>query len=169
MEKLEFKKLLFKTAFCAMVCDGHVDPREIEEIKKIDANTSYFNDVDMTDELNQLIDEVSSKGKLLLLELFQTLRENKFTTVQELLIIEITIRVINADNIIDDNEVRFIRLLRSKLDVENEILRDRFGKIPYLMNMNYDNINKNVDQGNQDAMKDFDLTANIDLSKLSIN
>ena len=54
METIEFKKVLFKTAFCVMACDGHIDQLEIDEMKKIDTNTSYFNDVDLSNELDDL-------------------------------------------------------------------------------------------------------------------
>ena len=47
MEKIEFKKLLFKIAFCTMGCDGDIDTLEIEEMKNIDKSTSFFNDVDL--------------------------------------------------------------------------------------------------------------------------
>ena len=33
MESIEFKKILFKTAFCVMACDGDIDELEIEEMK----------------------------------------------------------------------------------------------------------------------------------------
>jgi len=42
MDKIEFKKLLFKVAFCTMACDGHIDKREIEEMKIMDKKTSFF-------------------------------------------------------------------------------------------------------------------------------
>ena len=41
-----------------MACDGHIDDLEIEEMRKIDTNTSYFKNVDLSDELNELIEEI---------------------------------------------------------------------------------------------------------------
>tara|TARA_B100000795_G_scaffold187881_1_gene142913 strand:- start:697 stop:1203 length:507 start_codon:yes stop_codon:yes gene_type:complete len=140
METLEFKKILFKTAFCVMACDGHIDELEIEEMKKIDTSTSYFNDIDLSSELTRLISSVKSRGKIIVKELFQTLRENELSTVQELLIVEVALRIINADNKVDENEIKFLNFLRSKLDVANETLIDRFGSIPSLVNMNYDKL-----------------------------
>ena len=168
MENLEFKKILFKTAFCVMACDGHIDDLEIEEMKKIDINTAYFNKVDLSDELSQLIEEVKTKGKIIVLELFQTLRTTKLTIVQELLIIEVAFRIINADNKVDENEIKFLNLLRSKLDVENETLRDRFGNIPYLSNMNYAKINLIDSQNNfieNIKLPDMISLTNIDLEE----
>ena len=50
MEKNEFKKLLFKVAFCTMVCDGHIDESEIDEMKMMDKNTSFFHNLDLYEE-----------------------------------------------------------------------------------------------------------------------
>ncbi|MCB0537818.1 MAG: hypothetical protein KDE33_09840, partial [Bacteroidetes bacterium] len=138
MEPIEYKRILFKTAFCVMACDGHIDDREINEMKEIDKNTTYFKDVDLSDELDFLVTQVKTEGKKIVKSLLNTLRVTKLSMVQELLILEVALRMINADNKVEENEIKFLNLLRSKLDVENEIIRDRFGNIPYLTNMNYD-------------------------------
>ena len=54
MDKNEFKKILFKVAFCAMACDGKIQKEEIEELKIMDKKTSYFAEIDLSDELKQL-------------------------------------------------------------------------------------------------------------------
>ena len=157
MESTEFKKILFKTAFCVMACDGHIDNSEIEEMKKIDTNTSYFNDMDLSAELNQLIEEIKSKGKTLVKEFFETIRDSELTIVQELLILEISFRIISADNKIDENELKFLNLLRSKLNVDNEVLMDRFGNIPYFRNMNRSEIKDNSNSSQNDFIKNINL------------
>lgn len=55
VNKKEFKKILFRTAFCSMACDGTIDDLEINEMKNIDKNTSYFNEIDLSNELDHLI------------------------------------------------------------------------------------------------------------------
>ena len=62
MDKIEFKKLLFKVAFCTMACDGHIDKREIEEMKIMDKKTSFFEAIDLSEELKQLIKDLDKKG-----------------------------------------------------------------------------------------------------------
>ena len=47
VNKKDFKKILFKTAFCSMACDGKIDDLEIKEMKLIDKNTSYFSKIDL--------------------------------------------------------------------------------------------------------------------------
>lgn len=143
MQTEDFKKLLFKIAFCVMACDGNIDESEIEEMKKIDLSTTYFNDIDLSIELDNLISDLKNKNVKIVKNLFDSLRENTLSISQELLILEVTLRIINADNIIDENEVRFLNLIRSKLDVADKIISERFGKISYLKNLNYEEIQIN--------------------------
>ena len=79
MEKNEFKKLLFKVAFCSMACDGHIDEREIDEMKMMDKNTSFFHDIDLSEELSELISELGKKGAQIINDLFKTLKNNIFS------------------------------------------------------------------------------------------
>ena len=139
----EFKKILFKTAFCSMACDGNIDDLEIEEMKQIDKNTSYFSKVDLSKELDKLIKKIKADGKKVISELFETLRNVDLNIVQELLVLEVAMRIISADNRHEKNEIKFLNLLRSKLDVDNEIILDRFGSVPFLDNMNYQKLNVN--------------------------
>ena len=140
MEKKDFKNLLFKTVFCVMACDGSIDDLEIQEMKKIDLNTTYFSDTDLSKELDNLINELKDKNTKIIKSLFDSLRKNTLTITQELLILEVTMRIINADEIIDENEVRFLNLIRSKLDIGDKMIHERFGKIPYLKNHNHDEL-----------------------------
>lgn len=137
METQQFKQILFKTAFCCMACDGHIDDREIQELKIMDKKTSYFEDVDLSKELENLISQFNKKGKKTIEELFQQLRDTDLNTVQELLLLEVALRIINADERIDENEIKFIHFLRSKLVVHDEIILDRFGKVEFLFDKDY--------------------------------
>ena len=139
MDKVEFKKLLFKVAFCTMACDGHIDKREIDEMKVMDKNTSFFDGVDLSSELSGLIDELNLKGAKVIEALFSSLRANKLNPIQELLILEVAMRIINSDHKHDENEFRFIHLLRAKLDLHDETISDRFGDVTLLNTNEYTN------------------------------
>jgi hypothetical protein len=137
MDAIEFKKLLFKTAFCCIACDGHIDDREVAEMKYLDKNTSYFGDTDLSKELDSLIEDLKSKGKHIVYEFFEQIRKSEISFVQELLMLEITFRLIHSDEKIDDNEVKFLRLLRSHLKVYDEIIIERFGEVNLLFDKKY--------------------------------
>ncbi|MCY4161911.1 MAG: hypothetical protein OXE77_08630 [Flavobacteriaceae bacterium] len=138
MGSTEFKKLLFKTAFCVIVCDGEIDDLEIQELSRIDKNTSYFNDIDLSKELRELIISFKKTGKKVINELFEAIRKQKLDITQELLLLEITIRIMNSDKRVDDNEIQFLNTLRSKLDVYNEVISERFGYTPLFKQYTFD-------------------------------
>ena len=159
MESVEFKKLLFNVAFCAMACDGHIDDREIEEMKVIDKKTTYFGDIDLSEELTDLINQLKEKGKEIITELLDKLKDSDLNTIQELLVLEVALRIVNADNILDENEINFIRLIRSKLKLHDEIIKDRFGIIDYLVtNRDYlTNINTDINNFKQMDSVSFEI------------
>jgi hypothetical protein len=160
MEKDKFKKILFKVAFCAMACDGEIQKEEIEELKFMDKNTSYFADIDLSNELTQLVNDFESKGTKVIEELFELLRTTKLNPIQELLVLEIALRIINADNVIDENEVKFINFLRSKLEVYDEIIIDRFGELDILYTNEYSKNKFTLEQ-------EKEFTENIELPEIS--
>ena len=144
MDKNKFKKVLFKVAFCAMACDGDIDQREIEELKIMDENTSFFSEIDLTDELKQLVKDFKNKGTKVIEELFGYLRETKLNPIQELIVLEVALRIINVDKRHDENEVKYINLLRSKLELHDETINDRFGELDILYTNEY---SKNIVAG----------------------
>ena len=137
LERHEFQRLLFRTAFCLMACDGHIDEREINEIKKMNKSSAYFQGIDLSDELEVLLNDFKERGKHIVDELFDTLESLEISTVQELVILEISFRLIHADEKVDENEIKFLRFLRSKLKIHDEIIRDRFGVVEYLFDKDY--------------------------------
>jgi hypothetical protein len=167
MEKTEFKKLLFKVAFCTMACDGYIHKKEKEELEIMDKQTSFFEAIDLSDELSQLIDDFKSKGTKVIEELFITLRETKLNSIQELIVLEVALRIINADERHDENEKKFIHLLRSKLELHDQTINDRFGEIGILHTNEY---SRNIVVGKSDhefaeqvKLPDFTDLVKIDL------
>lgn len=137
LERQEFQRLLFRTAFCLMACDGHVDDREVAEIRLMDKSASFFQGIDLSNELDELLSDLKSRGKQIVDELFETIDKLTISTVQELLILEVAFRLVHADEKVDENEIKFLRYLRSKLKVHNETIRDRFGVVEYLFDKDY--------------------------------
>jgi len=120
-----------------MACDGHIAAREINEVKLIDKKASFFDAIDLSNELSQLIVEFKNKGTKVIEELFQTLKDNKLNTIEELLILEVALRIMNADEKHDENEINFIHFLRSELELHDETINDRFGELDILHTNEY--------------------------------
>jgi hypothetical protein len=167
MEKNEFKKLLFKVAFCTMACDGHIDEREIDEMKVMDKNTSFFHDIDLSRELSELISELDKNGVQIINDLFKTLKDNILNPIQELIILEVALRIINADDKHDENEIKFIHFLRANLKLHDKEIVDRFGEIDILHTSSTKNV---VKEGNKrDFTKDLTLPEINEIKKISFN
>lgn len=135
MEQLLFIRLLFESAFCCMICDGELHADELEELKWMDKNTSYFKKIDLSDELQVLISKANEKGSLILSDFFIKLETANLSIVQEMLILEVNIRIINSDKNIDPAEVKYLHRLRSKLKITDTVLNDRFGNVDSMINI----------------------------------
>mgnify|MGYP006150997131 FL=1 len=165
MEKNEFKKLLFKVAFCSMACDGHIDESEIDEMKVMDKNTSFFHGIHLSEELSELISELDKKGVQIINDLFKTLKDNILNPIQELIILEVALRIINADDKHDENEIKFIHFLRANLKLHDKEIVDRFGEIDILHTSSTKNV---VKEGNKrDFTKDLTLPELSEIKKIN--
>lgn len=133
MDKKEFRNILFRTAVFAMACDGEIHETEIQELESIAKNTPYFEGTEQGSLLAELVEKIKKQGRSTVKEYFELISGGEFTPSEELLILEVALRIIQADKKIDQNEERFMRALRRCLLVSDEILKLRFGSIEYLM------------------------------------
>lgn len=53
--------------------------------------------------------------------------------------LEIAFRLAQADERLDENEIKFIRFLRGKLKLPDAIIKDRFGFVEYRFDKDYTN------------------------------
>ena len=166
MEKENLQKLLFKVAFCTMSCDGDIDDREIEEMKLIDTQTSYFANIDLSNELAVLVKNFEAHGVGVIEELFGELKQAELNPIQELLLLEVAIRIIYADKRVDENEVKFFNFLRSYLKVPNEIIHERFGKIDFLESSDYYG---NLHRKEEGFIKTMELPEMIELRQIDFS
>jgi uncharacterized tellurite resistance protein B-like protein len=120
MEQISFNKLLLKTAFSCMACDGDIDPSELDLIRDIEKNEKIFLIDDFESQINSLFEEINEKDISFLKDYLSELENSNLTNSQELKIIEIAIKMIKADSIEQYSEIKFFKIMRSKLTVSNE-------------------------------------------------
>ena len=120
-----------------MACDGKIVPEEIQELKIIEKNTPFFKEIDLSDELEFLKKELEEKGVQIVEDLFNSLKESDLNPIRELIILEVALRIIAADREYDENEIKFVNLLRANLKIHDEWIIDRFGKIDILHTSDY--------------------------------
>ena len=132
MEAINYKNILLNTAVCAIACDGDVDAREIDALKNIEKNSPYFSSQDLSETLEKSLDKCSLDAIKFQKSIFSDIKKAKLNLVQELTLMEISLRIIAADKIEEDSEREFIINLRKCLTISDLILFQRFGKIEYL-------------------------------------
>lgn len=129
----DFNKILLKTAFSFMTCDGHIADNEVALIRKMAEEDKAFGEIDIDNELDFLIEVINTMGMGFLKDYFKVLKNAQLKQEQELKLIDIAVRTLYADNRVDYNEIKFFRIFRSLLSVtdaqiyqQNPQLADEF-------------------------------------------
>ncbi|RIA09365.1 hypothetical protein OE09_1197 [Flavobacteriaceae bacterium MAR_2010_72] len=125
METLDFNKLLLKTAFSCMACDGDIDKREVKLIKKLQKECKTFGDLDINKELDILLLDINKDGHQFLKNYFHELTTTKLSETNELRIVEAAIDTIKADEKVEYSEIKFFKVIRSKLKIDNETILEK--------------------------------------------
>ena len=120
MEQISFNKLLLKTAFSCMACDGDIDKREVVLIKTMHQQKNIFGEIDINQELDNLLLEINRDGHKFLRSYFNELTSSELTEQNELKLIEAAIDTIKADDKVEYSEIKYFKVIRSKLKIDNE-------------------------------------------------
>jgi len=138
MDNNTFKNLLLETAVSAIACDGSVDEKEIEALRNIEKNSPYFSSDDLSKDLGKYLKNCEKNLEKFQSSLFKKIKKAKLNILQELSLMEISLRIISADEKEEEDEINFVKLLRSNLSISDLILYQRFGKIEYLGILNFE-------------------------------
>ncbi|MCC5916726.1 MAG: hypothetical protein JJU02_05300 [Cryomorphaceae bacterium] len=120
MEQIRFDKLLLKTAFSCMACDGDIDKREVALIKEMHQKQKIFGEININQELDSLLLEINSDSQKFLRSYFNDLASSELSEQDELKLIEVAIDTIKADDKVEYSEVKFFKVIRSKLKINDE-------------------------------------------------
>jgi uncharacterized tellurite resistance protein B-like protein len=129
MDTITFDKLLLKTAFCCLACDGNIDSREVDLLKSVFSTNPLYSDSNFEEKLNAFIQKYNEKGKEFFGFYFDLLNQYDLSEQEELMIIDIAIKTIKADEEIQYAEVKFFKSIRSKLKVSDEVILNAYPDI----------------------------------------
>lgn len=125
MDALQFSKLLLKTAFSCMACDGDIDKREIKLIKKLQNKHNTFGVIDIDVEMDTLLLAINKDGDQFMRDYFDELTSSELTESNELNLIEVAIDTIKADEKVEYSEIKFFKVIRSKLKIDNDPILEK--------------------------------------------
>jgi uncharacterized tellurite resistance protein B-like protein len=125
MKKQQFNNLLLKTAFSCMACDGEIHPNEVKLIKKLQEEQQIFGEIDINAALDKMLLSINKDGHHFLKEYFNELATAELSLVEELNLIEVAIQTIKADDKVEYSEVKFFKVIRTKLKIDNEPILEK--------------------------------------------
>ncbi len=88
-----------------------------------------YSDSNFDEKLNSFIKKYNDKGKEFFTFYFDLLNEYDLSELQELMIIDIAIKTIKADEEIQYAEIKFFKSIRSKLKVSDEAILNSYPDI----------------------------------------
>ena len=118
MENNEINSLLLKTAFACMACDGDIDQKEVELLKTLQREQQLFGEIDIETHLELFLSQINENSNAFIRGYFHQLNEFSLTEEMELKIIEVAISTIKADDKIEYSEIKFFKVIRSKLKIQ---------------------------------------------------
>lgn len=131
---METNELYLKTAFCCMACDGEIAEEEIRLLKEFANNSSLFKGLEINEKLNEFVSQINATGQSFLTQFINELQEKSFDEEEELALIKIAIKTIEADNEIQYSEIKFFKRIRGCLNISDEkILKELPDKEDYLL------------------------------------
>lgn len=153
---MKTQELFLKTAFCCMACDGDIANEEVELLSNMIKDTDLFNDVDVSGLTKNYITQINQQGPCFLSNYLEELKNSSLNKGEQLNIVKIAIKTIEADNKIQYQEISFFKKIRKLLPISNEDIKGLFqdnGQIELyllpdidddldiLQNISFDNLN----------------------------
>jgi uncharacterized tellurite resistance protein B-like protein len=132
MNQPSFNELLLKTAFSCMASDGHIDPREIQLIISLEKEENLFGIKDIKESLNDLVNKINQNGHVFLRTYLLELSQSELSTEEQVTLIRTAIKTIKSDNEEHYSEIRFFKIIRSKLSVSDSVLIEQLSEFENL-------------------------------------
>ena len=128
------EELYLKTIFCCIACDGDIATEEVDMVRELCVKDRFFHNLDSEKYLNSWITEINEQGGMFLQSYLKELISVDLNETEQLLIVSLAIKAIEADNRIEYAEVKFFKKIRSRLTISDEaILTEHPDKDDFLL------------------------------------
>ena len=128
---------MLKSAVSVIACDSSIEESEISEIRNIVENEIYFMGYELDATLKKNIDDIKLNGRNAVNQFLHEITSNDLNEHQELLLIEVLLKIILSDKKVEENELRFLHLAKSRLKTDEQTLIIKFpNQVDYLVDFN---------------------------------
>lgn len=119
---MNITELYLKTLFCCSACDGDIAPEEVSLVKQLSINDSSFEGIDVENTLNIYVKTINEKGSIFLKDYLSEVANTNLSDEEQVKLIELAIKMIEADNQILYSEIKFFKKIRNRLSVSDECI-----------------------------------------------
>ena len=109
-----------------MACDGDIAKEEIEMVKILCEKDDFFKNIESETYINNWIGEINERGAAFLQTFLSEINSVQLDKEEQLKLIELAFKTIEADNRIEYSEVKFLKKIRSRLSVSDEDVLEKF-------------------------------------------
>lgn len=128
------EELYLKTVFCCMTCDGNIDPEEVNMVKDLCENYQIFKDIDVEKYINTWISDINENGSGFLLSYLRNISSVELNDDEQLLLVSLALKTIEADKVIEYSEIKFFKKIRLHLSINDDLILAKFpDKEDYLL------------------------------------
>lgn len=103
-----------------MACDGEIAKEEILLLHEMVANTDLFKDLDVEVALKKYVDSINENGILFINQYLNEVAEGNLTKEEQMSLVDLAFRTIEADKCISYSEVKFFKKIRVRLSLTDE-------------------------------------------------
>lgn len=106
-----------------MACDGDIATEEIQLLRELITQTDLFNDIDVEVTLKRYVDSINQNGVIFLSQYLNEVADDELSKEEQLCLVDLAFKTIEADNRIEYSEVKFFKKIRVRLSLtDGEIL-----------------------------------------------
>ena len=137
MKSKDFQALLLRAAVVAMAADGEVAEAEKQELARVANSTAYFLGFDHTALLPELLADEENTADGAVAQLAEAVAAAQLNDRQESVLLDVLLRVIEADGVVLLTERELLRALRPVLRISDTLLLGHYPQLlGYLMSDN---------------------------------
>ena len=121
--------MLLRAAVVAMAADGEVAEAEKQELAQVASSTAYFLGLDHATLLPQLLADGGNTDASAVGRLIETVAIAQLNDQQESVLLDVLLRVIEADEVVLPAERELLRALRPVLRISDTLLLGRYPRL----------------------------------------
>lgn len=118
-------ELFLKTLFCCSACDGDIAPEEVSLVKQLSLYDSSFAGIEVERIINSYVESINEQGSIFLKNYLYEIENATLSDEEQIKLVELAIKMIEADNQILYSEIKFFKKIRNRLSISDDYILEK--------------------------------------------